>query len=651
MPLKLLDYGRPNPFGEIIGKPRNLAWPVNAYRVTLPEVSEDGDGLNPFERVLLKMIDAGCAREAEALARETGIPFDLVQCVLLRLRDKALIDEHNEIIKQMRDNWKNNEDASPIFVTALLFRELVTGKIMPFLHRLDNHNPMKRKEGEEKRFRKVRYNDCHRDRLPTPRDVIFALRATKKRSIASGDDSRLPVVQQITIAHDPERYDLDCPIAIQKSDGEFRIADPFCNGFSLVFENAFSRLLEQDNKLSDWLMNWKQSLSNPRPDTQDMALTESYDTDANQGRFPNLISNLRLRRNTQHRSIEQIHAALEWALFYVCAQRPYDTAVNQLRLTNQSEHPDLLKSAAERVGLNLPQYGFRPVLGGKLDDFLSGKAEMGTVLSIALMMTEKDSSHPLHRIAAQHQDLINRLFDIKGKRDAQAHGKGKAQKAEIELPEEAVMREIVTALLPAIRFLETSIAVVDKEGVADTLLDARSSIQCEFGFKLFNRLGSDLQDRLTHVECFWLSCKDDDNALAFVCDNSAALQAMFRMKLASALPPDIGESEVKRAAQEKAIDAGLGALPKSLRTVKLDAIKRTMQGDDQSLGACVIAFLLVSTSDTLLSIADAQPTFMADVAEIVTLRGHGNETLPLAKKAIGKLRKQAFSTIKTLLEV
>ena len=47
MSLKLLDYGQSNPFGATIGRPRNLAWPVAAYRVTLPMISDD-DGLNPF---------------------------------------------------------------------------------------------------------------------------------------------------------------------------------------------------------------------------------------------------------------------------------------------------------------------------------------------------------------------------------------------------------------------------------------------------------------------------------------------------------------------------------------------------------------------------------------------------------------------------
>ena len=113
--LKLLDYGRPNPFGETIGRQRNLAWPVNAYRVTLPRSSKDSDGLNPFERVILKLLDALGVMDARALADETCIPLDLVKSILLRLQDKELIDEFNTIIEQEDDSSRSK----PAFLRAL----------------------------------------------------------------------------------------------------------------------------------------------------------------------------------------------------------------------------------------------------------------------------------------------------------------------------------------------------------------------------------------------------------------------------------------------------------------------------------------------------------------------------------------------------
>lgn len=650
MPIKLLDYGWSNPFGEIVGKPRYLAWPVNVYRVTLPKMSESGGGLNPFERVILKMIDADGLRETTALARETCIPVDLVQSVLLRLRDRAFIDAHNELIGQRRHNWGDQAEHPTAFVTALMFRELAVGKILPFLHLLSDQNPLKKKD-PEKSFRTVRWEYEHKDRSPLPHDVISSLRVMKKRSVAFDDEVRLPTVQKITIAQEPELYYLDCPIAIQKSDGEFRIADPFGNGFSLVLENSFSRLLEQDGEVSSWLMDWRQRLANPEMEKPAATPKEPYDNDENRGRYPNLVSSLRLNRNAQHLSIEQIHAALEWALFYACVKYPYATVIHRLKLASQSDHPELLKTAAERVGLRLPQNGLRPVPVGKLEDFLNDKAEMGTVLSLSLLLADNDDRHPLRRVVARHQDFIIRIFELKKKRDERAHGEGRVQRNEIELPEETFMREIVTTLLPAVVFSNTPVAEVDQDVLADSRLDARTSIQGDFGFKLFNRLGANLQDDLIYAEEFWLSCEEGDNARDFVGNLCAAMQQAFRSKLSGALPPDLKDTDFIPTAQKNATNSGFGQMPECLRTVKPKLIRNTLQGVNESLGACLVAFLLVTNEALLRTFADYQPSFFADTQNLLEKRGHGNQPLPLPKEGIDRLRKQAFSLIKAIFEV
>jgi hypothetical protein len=653
MPLKLLDYGRLNPFGDTIGRPSRLAWPVNAYRVTLPKASDDSDDLNPFERVILKLLDAVGAMDAGALADETCIPLDLVKGILLRLQDKAFIDEHNAIFEREHDNIESEEQNSPVFVTAILFRELATGKILPFLHFLDDRKPLRKRE-EEKFVQMVSANQAHKQCVPVPRDVISALRAMKKRSKAFGNDDKMPAVQQITIAKYPEQYYLNCPIAIQKSDGEFRIADPFGNGFSLVLESAFEQLLEQDSKLTSWLSNWKESLRNPRPpkpDDPDKRPKELFDNDANWQRYPKLVASMRPSRNTPFRPISKIHASLEWALFYACYRRPFEDAIATLKFTGPLEHSALLGNAAQSVGLELPEFGFRPIPEGKLFDFENGQAELGTVLAIAILQAMKDESHPLRRIALSHPDLISRLLDIKKKRDDKGHGKGATDAPEAELPGDPFMREIVHALLPDISFAATPVAGPDKDTRADSLLDARASIQSEFGFKAFNRLGANLQDRLIHAERFWLSCKDGDDALVFAGDLYAAVQSAFGKELVGKLPPEISDSEFVNAAGKKAANVDLcKALPECLRTVKILAIRQTLQGAGQTLGSCVIAFLLMSDSDTLRALADLQPSFMDDIENVIARRGHGNEPLPLPKADIAQLREASYSTIKTLLE-
>ncbi|ELG7181745.1 TPA: hypothetical protein N1910_003949 [Pseudomonas aeruginosa C40A] len=649
--LRLLDYGKPNPFSGIIGKSRNLAWPVNAYRVTLPKSSNDRDGLNAFERVILKILDAVGALDADDLAAETCIPLDLINGILLRLQDKGFIDEYNAILMQEHDDGLGGEDNAPVFVTALLFRELATGKILPFLHWLNDANPLQKKEGEENDFRTIRWDAIHKGNTPTQRDVINALRGMKKRAAVFGMEEKMPPVQQITITAEPELYHLDCPIAIQRVDSEFRVADPFGNGFSLILEKAFEQLLEREDNLAGWLLTWKKLLSSSRPEKPDIRPKEPFETDANWQRYPKLIASLRPASNADFRTLAKIHASIEWALFYACSVRPFKNVITTLRHTEQSQHAALLVKAAQTIGFELPLQGFRPIREGKLREFEVGGAYQETVLAIAMLQARDDVGHPLRRLVSVHPGFINRLLAVSVKRNEKAHGKGRADAPQQELADDPFMRETVYALVPDIVFADTPAIALDKDVQGDALLDARASIQVELGFKLFNRLGTNLQDRLVHAERFFLSCHDGDDALAYVLDLCAAVQASFEGVLVGKLPPDTNDAQLNSTAESKAIEAGFCAvLPESLLTVKTLAVRQTLQGGSQSLGACVIAFLLVSDEDVLTSIYDVQPSFVDDMASLIIRRGHGNEPLPLPKGDIGHLRKSALTTIRTLME-
>jgi len=569
---------------------------------------------------------------------------------LLRLQDHGYLDERFRIIDQLRDKWASDVHEPPDYVTACVFRELATGKVLPYVHFLGN-SPLRKKESEAKYFFRVSWVETHQKNVPSPRDVVVALRAMQRKLEVLGSESCLPPAVQIMVVEDAELYYLDIPIAIQKNDGEFRIADPFGNGFSLELESAFNCLLEQDNRVRDWLMSWKTSLANISPDNQPVARREPYDNDDNQTRYPELIANLRIRQDRQFRSIEQIHASIEWALFYSCVQGEYFSAVQQLRLTSQAEHSGLLSKAAEALSLALPQGGLPPVKEGKLNDFLLGKAELGTVLSLSLLMAADDASHPLRHVSKAYPDFIERLFKIKRERDESAHGVSKIRSTGVELPDDLFMREFVTTLLPSIQFSDTPISPSCPETISDGLLDARTSIQSEFGFALFNRFDTNLRDRLINAERFWRSCKDGDDALVFVCDLYAALQIAFRNSLTGLLPPDIRESEYIGTAQEKAKACGLGVLPDCLLTVKRNAIRETLLGNDQTLQSCFIAFLLVSDSERLIAIAQIQPTLVPDVARLIEARGHGNQPSPMSKSDIHNLRKSAYTIVKTLMEV
>ena len=104
------------------------------------------------------------------------------------------------------------------------------------------------------------------------------------------------------------------------------------SGFSRVLEGVFSGRLADDENLQAWMTNWLQSLANPRPGrtTSSRWPRGPYDTPENRRRYPNLVQALTPARGASHRSVTDIYAALEWALFYTCEAHNPDIAIRQL---------------------------------------------------------------------------------------------------------------------------------------------------------------------------------------------------------------------------------------------------------------------------------------------------------------------------------
>ena len=106
----------------------------------------------------------------------------------------------------------------------------------------------------------------------------------KRRSEAYAQSTRTPDIAQIRVEREPESYLLDCPIAVQGHDADFRIADPFGTGFSRVLEDVFTHRLETDEKLQRWMTKWRQSLRAPKArDGGQSRPREPFDTDENLG--------------------------------------------------------------------------------------------------------------------------------------------------------------------------------------------------------------------------------------------------------------------------------------------------------------------------------------------------------------------------------
>lgn len=648
---RLLDFDSPNPFAGIFGRPRTLAWPVDAYRVTIPSPSRrnGSDGLNPFERVVLGVLQAEPGMTAGAVVETTCIPADLVRSVLFRLRDKGLLDGDNRPSRDEHGSGPARE-AEPRYVTAMVFQEVVGGRLLPYVHLLDERSTLKKQDREDREVCEIRVGQESR-KLPPPdaKSVITALREAQNRSASSNKSLRVPLAAQIRVSPDPERHLLECPIAIQRSDAEYRIADPFGNGYSLVLEEAFSRLLDSDERLQEWMTQWRSSLERAdRGTDQDSATREPYENGSIRRLYPRLVDSLIPGRRLGVRSTEKIYASLEWALFYCADGRSATVAVEVLRQTPAADLPGMLAIAAEKVGLAAPKHGFRAVALGRLKDFLEGKAEITTVSAIAVMQAANDPEHPLRTVAEVHPDFLLQVQEIKEIRDARSHGDAAAA-ATGESRFDPFLRECVTLLLPKVRFSDSS-TPRSASSFDDSLLEARTALIGALGYKLVNQLDNSARDALLEAEQHRQTHVDDDDALPMINCLNASLQAVLRVKLAGARGSGIPESEYLATAAEKARTAGLGDLPSALATVRSERVREAIQGNGPTLGACVVGYLLSTGPEHLESLAARQPSLLQDINDVLAPRGHGNQVVPMTKSEAGRLRQAALNSIRTLLE-
>ena len=644
-----LDLRLKGTFGEIFGRPRTLAWPVQAFRITIPDLSRgERDYLNPFERVILKLIGVTEGSDEATLARDTRLPVDLVRNVIARLRDRGIVNEDNRLARpQIGGSALEMPDEE--YVTAMVLRELVGGRVLPFVRILDFGHALKTKMTDERGKLLPTGHGTNFQAPPSTREVINAI---SQMSRYSRRRPPMPSAAQVRIGREPEDYLLECSIVIQMHDADFRIANPFGVGFSSILETAFGESLNRDPKLQRWMLDWRNQLAAPNNDARSYVVERApFDTTENRRRFPKLVEILKPSRGESYRPLSAIYHSLEWALFYTCQTYETSIPVQQLSLETGPEYSNWMSNIVRTIGFDVPATGFRPVRKGRLNAFsMSSEADMETVMAICLLQAEGHSDHPLRRIADVYPDFLVRVWSLKRERDGLGHGRDRGVRGAGDVPMEsdAFMQAIVRTMLPSILF-EKGASGTLAPSQADRRLDARTSLLSTFGHSVFRKLGPTAQESLLHAELFSLACRDEDDAREFVFNVYSTLQGVLSRFLTSMAPSELPEEGYLAIASHRARLAELGHLPPEFGTVNLRRVRESLHGNDTTLGASALALLLKASDSFLHRLALEDPHFLATIASIHVVRGHGNESVPMSIGDVAKMRRAAFASLNALL--
>lgn len=648
--MRVLDFGKTDPFEGLIGRPRDVAWPVHAFRVSMPVRRRGINDLDPFEQVIVRMIEIEGLNTEEALADEVCLPGALVRNVLIKLRARGIIDSNNRVVENSERAWKTRSQSGEI-VSAWIFKELVGGKLLPHLH---DGSLEFRNIPDERYIRKMNLSTpSPKSDIPSPKDVLEVLRIMRRRDRILQQESHLPAIDQIRVLDYPELYFLRCRIGISNRDAKTRLADPFAKRLSLELSESFDVSLMRDESLQKWVDRWRGELVLDPKNVSKREGGSSRRKDRKTDIFRELVEFLELPPDQEFRSLPATFASLEWCLYFVSQLHDPMMTITRMRFFTVGEFEKRILEACDVVGL-LHQSGLlHHVKKGKVDDYLQRKPEINTVLTICILQAQLDKNHPLRRLAKRNPKFILDVRELARLRGQEAHGGGiSAWADEYQLWSE-FLHETVTTLLPSLRF-EAGSPIVQLDEISNLKLLARNSMTTRLGHRCLFEIGPTVEETLLKAEMFGQAEARDRNAIGFIINLSAALQAVFEQScdrnrgIREFLET---ESELIDAAATRAESFRLYGFGASLRTVSPRKLRKALQGGESSLGALVVTFLLIASDHDLSWLANHDTSILQTCSELISLRGHGNQRMSLTDQEVQSLLERTVRTMSNLIEL
>lgn len=661
MAAKVLDFTRDEQTSGAVGQPRDLVVRCDGYRVTLPTSRATGGSVdNPFERVVLRLLDMR-RYDAEGLAAETCLPGDLVRFILLRLTDKGYLDERLGVLEAGRvalGKLQRGEAEAVGYDTHLVFRERISGKLLPMIVATSELPLVESEEGERLAvfvghspiWPRVLGRKKGSWAAPVPREVegVLARMSQRARFLGTAGPSR-SMGHGILITAEPEPYLLRCKQLIQRFDSDWRITDPFGQGYSVDLERAYRDLLDRDETEADAFQIWQsriaaQARSRPGSGPRAGALGQPLD----RAQCPELV------RSLQH---AEWYSALEWAFFYLNQRNDLTQAVQLAKVRTSPENEAAVLQAAQDLGFTVDRHLLRGLVdlrGGRISAFQNGSAGMTTVLPLALLSASQNPGHPLLRLAEEVPELVEVVAYLKGQRGDELHRRTWAPKGDgpLRSPVAAWSQQLVRSLLPNFRVDGTLENSSPRSGSVDDRLGARVQLHSEFGRATFVGWPSELQENLLDAELAWLALGEHEplDPGTFINRLATAAQSAFRQAL-DRMPFDTQvQGDYSAAAADRAAGHGFGPLPDSLSALQHRKVEKSLHGGQGTLGSVIAAYLVRAHETDLTRLERHKRTLLGDLDRLIRLRGHGNRRVDADREDCDSLRRSIYSIIRSLLE-
>lgn len=680
--------------GLDIAARQSILWPCHAFNISIPQKKKSN--LNVFEETVLKItgIKSG---NTDKIAELTCLEKELVAFIQNRLNQLDLLNDQYELSEhgqELLNEWQNKSDGNLEYTVATVFVDLHSGKFLPYVYM--GKLQQKKISAIDKPFIMIELGSTGKSKtircrlispdkssfwkvVPDSNDIIRAIREFKKKykryallnQKVEQYPPPVPMAEAITVYENPELVYLHCEALIQKGNSDLLVTDGCGFSFSESFANY---LISQDWK---WVTDLKQKgiidkISNAK-DLDNQSTSEQY-------KYPEIsrriagsesalekIKNLKVNstyyesdyRQEIEKGIKNLYAALEWSLRQVVADNPVPEWEKVFSASNFKDNEKLLTGFAKKVGFLVDDknQSLLQVKPGAIRQIESGKVELQPLLALAIAGANNNANHPVHQLAYNYSGFLSYALRLKKYRDPIEHGN--TEKLNID---KATLEELIKKTVPMVISLIPNVAqdlgkvdsIASNTDINQEGLKANIALEKALGTAFVSNLGGDIKEQLIRSELMLAWFSEDKTNEIVTCYASIMQHIIFDAVKHHSLVDD--NSFYRENAVEKIVQIGFYSaienVPKELTTVDPKKVQCSVQGSNQSLGASLLVAFLLGSESELTQLQESEPRFIDFVADLIRLRGHGNEQRPdISQDDIKSLRNKVFKTIKIITEI
>lgn len=688
--------------GLNIAARESVLWPCHAFSISIPQKKKSS--LNVFEETVFRIteIESGDTGKIAALI---CLEKELVTFIQNRLNQLGLLDDRHELSERGREllhAWQIKSDGNSEYTVATVFVDLLSGKLLPYVStaqlsykkivRIGDDgfvdfliNPVNDKS--KVTARQIRPGkDSYWRTVPDSNDIIRAIREFRRKYkryalLNQGIQQYPPPVpkaEAISLHDNPELVYLHCNLLIQIGNHDLLVTDGCGLGFSESFANY---LTSQSWK---WIIDFKSKgvIDGPSSDQR------NQDTEEERSSVEGLRQYLNIARPL-HRAHEYLtdaekidvdssndekefvrltgltvvalYEAIEWSLRFVVSENPVAHWEHLFSSQSYRENDKILRSFATKIGFDVSDSvkALLQVKPGKIRAVDRGVSEMEPLLALAIAGAINDPTHPLHHLAVEDSGSLFFISVLKEVRDPVSHGGSIDVELSAKLLEGYRDRtaRLIRALIPDIA--EDAYASKPKQDgdIDQARLKARIDLDKSLGLGFVQSVSPSLREELIKVTLLNQGQSLDKEHLQRYINLLASIMQLSLLEVTKDRKSSVTNQIILRdEAIDRIIRSGFyhasDAIPEQISTINVKRLHLAVQGSSTTLGAQLLGLFLLGSENELIQLQKSDPTLVEFVANLIRLRGHGNERQSdFSRNDMESLKNNVFKAIKIIKEV